>query len=192
MKKKNTLSKIATKENTKNAIEKANGASEFLLENKSLLILLGGGFVGYLIYKGIKRTTDAVAEVFTADEVDHINPEIQVNTSKLTISKEQAVIYAKSLLDAFNHEVFFTPATDEEKVKAVFDRLQSGDDFRMVYKIFGRRKRSVGKTPTYWIDKKFSDDYDLIYWLKAEISPTWDKALYQQVKARVESSGMPF
>ena len=190
---KKKIREIATKENAKTAIEKANSVSEYLLDNKSLLIVLGGGIVGYLVYRRIQKSADAVADIFKSDDPDHIIPDVSINDSKVTISKEQAKLLAKSLLDAFNHETFFgTRATDEEKVKGVFDKLKTGDDFRLVYTAFGRRKRFAGGTPTHWLDKKISDDYDLIYWLKEEVSEFWDSDLYHQVKARIESAGMLF
>lgn len=192
MKKKPRVSKIATRKNAKNAVTKANEFSSFLLENKSLLIVASGGVLSYFLYKRLKQSADAVTEVFQDVATDHINAEVSINYKNLTIDKEKAKILAKSLLDAFNETAFGFPATDEEKVKQVFDSLKTGDDFRLVYTIFGRRKRMGGRTPTVWLDKKLADDYDLLYWLKAEISPTWDKALFNQVKKRVVSADMPF
>ncbi|MDX8554948.1 hypothetical protein MK851_15135 [Tenacibaculum sp. 1B UA] len=168
MKKKTSVSKIATRNNAKKAVNKANEASAFLLANKPLLIAAGGSVVAYFLYKRLKQSADAVTEVFQDVANDHIEADLHINTGKLSIDKEQAKILAKSLLDAFNNTAFGLPATDEAKVQQVFDKLQTGDDFRLVYKIFGRRKRMGGKTPTVWLDKKLADDYDLIYWLKAE------------------------
>ncbi|WP_417800993.1 hypothetical protein [Tenacibaculum sp.] len=192
MKKKTSVSKITTRNNAKKAVSKANEASAFLLANKPLLIVAGGSVVAYFLYKRLKQSADAVTEVFQDVANDHIEADLHINTGKLSIDKEQAKILAKSLLDAFNDTAFGLPATDEAKIQQVFDKLQTGDDFRLVYKTFGRRKRMGGKTPTVWLDKKLADDYDLIYWLKAEISETWDRQLYHQIKQRVQSADMPF
>lgn len=192
MKKNKGISKIVTKNNTKEAVKKANDVSQFLLENKSLLVVAGGGLLAYFVYKRLKQSADAIGNVFKGEETDTIKVDVNVNNQKLTIEKEEAKILAKSLQDAFNDTFFGAPATDEAKVKQVFDKLQTGDDFRLVYKAFGRRKRIAGGTPTRWLDKKIADDYDLIYWLKAEISERWDSNLYKQIKERVQSAGMPF
>lgn len=187
------MGKIATKKN----IEKANEYSELLLQNKSLLMVVGAGVLGFIAYRQIKKTTgavsDAVSNVFKDVPTDHINTQLKVDSTKLTINNDRAKIFAKSLLDAFNDTTFFgSPATDEAKIQQVFNRLQTGDDFRLVYNHFGRRKRIGGGTPTKWLDKKMADDYDLLYWLKAEISETWDRSLYKQVKQRVQTAGLPF
>lgn len=187
------MGKIATKKN----IEKANEVSEFLLNNKSLLIVVGASVLGYVAYSKIKKTagavSDAVSNAFADVPTDHINATVTVNTQKTTINNAQGRLLAKSLLDAFNDTTFFgSPATDERKVEYVFDRLKTGDDFKLVYNIFGKRKRLSGGTPTRWLDKKMANEYDLIYWLKAEISETWDKSLFAKIKQRVQSAGMPF
>lgn len=187
------MGKIATKKN----IEKANEMSEFLLSNKSLLIVVGASVLGFIAYRQIKKTagavSDAVSDVFADVPTDHISADVNVNNQKTTITKEKAVILAKSLLDAFNDTTFFgSPATDERKVEYVFDQLKTGDDFRLVYNIFGKRKIINGGTPTTWFDKKIANEYDLIYWLKAEISETWDSSLFNKIKDRVQSAGMPF
>lgn len=197
MKKKTSLSKkvgeIATKKNVKKTIKKANDASNFIIENKNTFFIVGGLILGFFVVRQVKKGISSVGEVFKSDEVDFIKPEINPSIKNLTITSNQAVILAKSLLDAFNHTTFIgSRATDEVKVKETFEQIKTGDDFKLVYNAFGERKRFGGGTPTFYLDKKVADAYDLIYWLKEELDSYWDKEVYDLVKERVTSAGLIF
>ncbi len=179
--------KIATKEHLKKSIKKANDAGNFMAENKNAFLIGGGLILGFLVIREVKKGFDAVGDVFEVDDVDFIKPKINPDASNLTITSDGAVNLAKSLLDAFNDG-----GTDEEKVKAVFNTIKTGDDFKLIYNSFGLRKRILGGTPTNYFTKKTAEAYDLIYWLKAEIGSFFNSELYNIVKERVESAGLIF
>lgn len=179
--------KIATKEQLKKTIKKANDAGDFMVENKTAFLIGGGLILGLLVIREVKKGFDAVGDVFEVDDVDFIKPKINPDATNLTITSDGAVNLAKSLLDAFNDD-----GTDEEKVKAVFNTIKTGDDFKLIYNSFGLRKRVLGGTPTNYFTKKAAEAYDLIYWLKAEIGSFWNDELYNIIKERVESAGLIF
>ena len=197
MKKKTSLSKkvgkIATKKTIENTLKKANATSNFVIENKNAFLLAGVVILGIVAVRQVRKGIASVGHVFEADSVDFITPEIHPTTKNLTIDSDKAVNLAKALLDAFNYTTFFGyPGTEESKVKAVFEELKTGDDFKLVFNAFGMRKRFSGGTPTHYLDKKIADAYDLIYWLKAEIDSYWDQELYTMIKERVSSAGLIF
>lgn len=191
MKKKTSLSKkvggIATKENVKKSIVKANEAGNFIVENKNAFIIGGGLVLGFLAVRQVRKSFSSIGDALKADDVDFIKPKINPSSNNLTITSDEAVNLAKTLLDAFNDG-----GTDEEKVEAVFKKLQTGDDFKLVFNAFGLRKRIFGGTPTNYFTKKAAEAYDLIYWLKAEIGTFWNPSLYNIIKKRVESAGLIF
>ena len=191
MKKKTSLSKkvggIATKENVKKSIVKANEAGNFIVENKNAFIIGGGLVLGFLAVRQVRKSFSSIGDALKADDVDFIKPKINPSSNNLTITSDEAVNLAKTLLDAFNDG-----GTDEEKVEAVFKKLQTGDDFKLVFNAFGLRKRIFGGTPTNYFTKKAAEAYDLIYWLKAEIGTFWNPTLYNIIKKRVESAGLIF
>ena len=191
MKKKTSLSKkvggIATKENVKKSIVKANEAGNFIVENKNAFIIGGGLVLGFLAVRQVRKSFSSIGDDLKADDVDFIKPKINPSSNNLTITSDEAVNLAKTLLDAFNDG-----GTDEEKVEAVFKKLQTGDDFKLVFNAFGLRKRIFGGTPTNYFTKKAAEAYDLIYWLKAEIGTFWNPTLYNIIKKRVESAGLIF
>ena len=197
MKKKKSLSnkvgKIATKENVKKTIKKANETSSFIIENKNAFLLGTGVILGILAIREIKKSFQRVGEAFESEAVDFIEPEITPATNNLTISSQESVNLAKSLLDAMNATTFMgLPATDEQKIADVFKKIQTGDDFKLVFNAFAKRKRFAGGTPTSYVAKKTAEAYDLIYWLKAEVDPFCDETLYNTIKHRVESAGLIF
>ncbi|WP_299673259.1 hypothetical protein [uncultured Tenacibaculum sp.] len=184
---------IVKKENVKKAVVKANAAGNFIVENKTAFFVVGGIILGYMAIRKIQKGFNSVGEVFASDEVDFIKPVINPSSSNTTITSNDAVNIAKALLDAFNQKTaFHTPATDEKKIKEAFEKIKTGDDFKLVFNAFGLRKRMGGGTPTHYLDKKFADSYDLIYWLKAELDSYWDREVYNIVKQRVESAGLIF
>lgn len=183
---------VVTRKKAEKALKKTGS---FLANNQKPLLYVGGAvlgiFVGYKIYKGI---SDAINNVVKAPKTDYIEAPLEIDESEVTISENKATLLAKTLLDAFNHQDFLTmPDTDEEKIDAVFDEIKSGDDYKMVFKAFGRRPHTWGGTPTSWVDKQLlSSEEDLNFWLKNELDATYDKTLYEKVKSRAESAGMIF
>lgn len=185
--------KVATKEKVKKTIEKVNDTGNFIVENKTAFLVVGALLLGGIVIYNFRTGIKSVGKVLEADEVDFIDPNIEVLSKNLTINNKQAENLAKALLEAFNHTTFIgTRGTDEEKVKEAFTHIKTGDDFKLVYKAFGKRKRISGGTPIHWLDKKVAEEYDLVYWLKEELDSYWDKEIYNIVKEKVTSAGMIF
>ena len=188
MKKKKTSGKIAN-------ISLKN-IGKFIEENKKELLYVGAGILGVIViyktYKGLNSAQEAVTEFFEVPDTDYIDPAIRPNQSNLTITNEKAVLLAKALLDACNKKVLGLGDTDELKIKEVFTQLKNGDDYRLVFNVFGKRPRLLLGSPEGWLDKKLAEDRDLNYWLKAELDPYWDREVYNIVKQRVESAGFVF
>ena len=198
MKRKSSVSKrvgkVATKENAKKAV-KETGA--FIEKNQKQLLYLGGaiivGYFGYKIYRGIYKGAEAVGEILENPEVDTIKTELVVDPKNVTITKAQAEVLAKSLLDAFNHTILFgSPSSDKGKINQVFDTIKTGDDLRLVHKAFGFRKRAMGGTPTSYTGKKLSRAYVLTYWLKEEVPGWLNRSLYGKIEARFKTANIPF
>lgn len=198
MKRKNSVSKrvgkVVTKEKAKKAV-KETGA--FIENNQKQLLYLGGailvGYFGFKIYKGISRGAEVVGDILENPEIDDIKTELAVNPKNVTISKAQAEVLAKSLLDAFNHTILFgSPSSDKGKINQVFDAIKTGDDFRLVHNSFGYRKRAMGGTPTSYTGKKLSNAYDLTYWLKEEVPGWLNRSLYRKIEARFKTANIPF
>lgn len=198
MKKKTSTPKkqgrIVTK---KKAAETIKSTGSYIAENKKELLYLGGAillvYVGYKAYKGISKATETVGDILENPETDFIKVDLSVDNRNLTITEEDAKVMAKSLLDAFNETILFgSPSADTEKIEKVFDTLQTGDDFRLVYKAFGKRKRYGGGTPTYYLSKKLASEYDLTHWLKQEVSSFLYSDLYKKIEARLKSANIPF
>ncbi|SED22018.1 hypothetical protein SAMN04489761_4667 [Tenacibaculum sp. MAR_2009_124] len=190
--KKNSLSKkvgkIATKENAKKAIKETGG---FIAKNKKEVAYVAAGVVGifliYKIYKGLSK-----ASAIFDEKIQDVDVNIIVDSTKTTISKEQAQQYARTILDACNA---MQPlyGTDEEAIKQVFLKLKTGDDFKKVYKAFGKKDYNGNNSPPSSFIR-FLDNYtprDLIYWLREELSPS-DGQVYTIVKNRIESAGYSF
>ncbi len=191
MKKKTSkkVGKIATKETATKAVKKTG---DFLADNKKELLYVSAAIVlsvvGYRLYKSAVKS---ISEAFD-DKVDVVGVDVKINTSKTTISIEQAKQFAQVLLDAFNHKQPLW-GTDEAAILGVFNKLKTADDFKLVYKSFGYRQYNGYNSPPQGYFRHLDDYYprDLIYWLKEEIGPS-DGKVYQVVKSRIESAGMAF
>lgn len=108
------------------------------------------------------------------------------------INSIQANRYALQLLNAFNSKEPFY-GTDEKVVEQIFKDLSS-NDFKKIYKEFGQRDYNGYNSPPEGVFSGI-DDYekrDLVYWLRSEIHPTYDKNLYKIVQKVVKSSGFKF
>ncbi|WP_299134563.1 hypothetical protein [uncultured Tenacibaculum sp.] len=186
--------KIVTKEKAKKAVKETGS---FIAQNKKEILYVGGailiGYVGYKIYKGISKGAEAVGDILENPEVDSIKTDLVVNPKNLTITNAQAEVFAKGLLDAFNHTILFgSPSSDKEKINKIFDAIKTGDDFRLIHKTFGYRKRAMGGTPTSYTGKKLSKAYDLTYWLKEEVPGWLNRSLYKKIEARFKTANIPF
>ncbi|MFL0063734.1 hypothetical protein [Tenacibaculum maritimum] len=181
--------KVATKEKVKKTITTSGG---FLSDNKKNLLYVGGaiilGYTGYRIYKNVSEGLLTA----TQDLHESIPIDLSIDTQKATLSSEEAAKAAQQLLDAFNEASPFY-GTDEETIKQVFIKLKSAEDFKLVYKSFGKKNYNGNGSPPVGIWRHL-DNYsprDLVYWLKSELSPD-DGDVYQIVKERVESANWQF
>ncbi|WP_272149134.1 hypothetical protein [Tenacibaculum aiptasiae] len=164
----------------------------FLVDNQKELLYLGGAillvFAGYKIYKGASKGLSSLIE----DSSESVTIDVPINHINTTISNQEAQKYAQQLLDACNEAAPFY-GTDEELIKEVFQSLKTGEDFKLVYKFFGKKNYNGNGSPPVGIWRHL-DNYsprDLVYWLRAELSPR-DGDVYILVKERIESAGWKF
>lgn len=191
MKKKNKPTVTVAKKDVKKAVTKANDGAKFLMQNKYLLIAIGVGVGGYLVYRGVKKSINKATDFLKSEPDDYINGNLSVDKSKLTLTNDEARLLSKGLLEAFNDTNFGFPATDEKAIKDIFYKIKTPEDYQLVFNLFGRRPYISGGTPTLWFDKKRATDKDLDQWLKEELSPS-DGEVYRIVKQRLESAKHPF
>lgn len=179
-----TTNKITSKGK---AVAKKTG--EYASKNPKtvLYVLLGIGVVyaGYKIVSAISNPGDQ-------------NLDLQVGgtggtTSNATVTNQLAKNYAQQLLDAMNAK-YPVYGTDNDTIEAVFDKLKNGDDFIKVYNAFGTKDYNGYNSPPEgawsWLDSY--EKRNLVYWLKSELSSTFERTLYNKVKLRLESAGFTF
>lgn len=160
--------------------DKLVGAGNFVGKNyKPLLYLALAGAAAYVIFKVVKNVT-AAKELGPEDK--------KLDEKCASISDQQAQIYATQLYDSMKGV-----GTDENVIETIFKKL-TPCDFVKVYNKFGTQKYSGtilgGGEPT-WLGLQIGDysDYDLIEWLREELSETTDANAWKSIKSVVEPAG---
>ncbi|MCD8425557.1 hypothetical protein LNJ40_09640 [Tenacibaculum dicentrarchi] len=164
----------------------------FLADNTKEVLYVGGAILLIVVvYRAYKFSSNPFSEVLK-DKSEAVKINLQVDLSKATITKEEAQKYAQQLLDACNGAFPFY-GTDENLIKKVFEKLNNADDFKLVYKFFGRKNYNGYGSPPSGISRHLDnyDPKDLVYWLRAELSPK-DGQVYNMVKNRIESANWTF
>lgn len=146
----------------------------FIGENKMPLLYIGGAvlalFIVVPLIKRIRTILDPTEG--KATDTETVIKNINVNTSKATITENQARIMANQLVQAMS----VTSGTDEKEIQNVFNKLKNEDDVKLLYKTFGSR-------PYSWVNQGEASgvlfgafeklggfqDMDLVGWLKAEL-----------------------
>ena len=186
--------KIVTKEKATKTIK---STGNFIADNKKELLYVAGGIlvvvVGYQAYKNLKKGSEVVTDFISKDHVENVDVIVNTDASKITITKEQAQQFARTIYDACN---LMAPlyGTDEEAILEVFKKLKTGDDYKLVYQTFGMKEYNGNNAPPRSGWGRFFDVFaprDLNYWLRSELSPS-DGEVYQVVKERIESAGYSF
>jgi hypothetical protein len=148
--------------------------------------------LGYSVYKGIKNKINPDID----DDVDGVGGLPDPNQTTATITQTQAINYASQLLEAMNYmrNSWFFGGTDEDTINQVFDQLNSGNDFVLVFHAFGEKEYNGFNSPvegSEWLDSSY-EKKDLVYWLKSELSYAFEPTIFNKVKQRVESAGFVF
>ena len=135
--------------------------------------------VGYKIYKAV---TDKGGD-------NGVQLNLTYDPAKVTLDAAQATNIAAQLLNAMNRY-----GTNLDTVDAIFDKIITADDFKLVASKFGTRLyNGVGLPPEglpSWLDG--ATPLNLIDWLIEEIGYYPRPSVYNKVKARVESAGFVF
>lgn len=160
------------------------GAGEFVGKNyKPLLYLALAAAAGFILYRVVKKVT-------TGQSLGPDKKKLDEKCAK--ISDAQAQIYATQLYDSMKGM-----GTDENTIEEIFKKL-TPCDFIKVYNKYGTQKYSGtiltgGGEPT-WLGLQIGDysDYDLIEWLRAELSETTDRNAWSAIKNVVEPAGFTF
>jgi hypothetical protein len=161
--------------------DKLVGAGNFVGKNyKPILYLALAGAAAFVLYRVVKKVT-------TSPSLGPDGGKLNENCAK--ISDQQAQIYATQLYDSMKGL-----GTDEKVIESIFKKL-TPCDFVKVYNKFGTQKYSGtlltgGGEPT-WLGLQIGDynDYDLIEWLREELSETTDRNAWAAIKAVVEPAG---
>lgn len=160
--------------------------------------VVGGLVAVYLGYKLVKNVSNKIDNTFgETDFNDTVDGTGQGDVTNATITDAQAINFASQLLLAFNETTFLIHGTDEKTIDNIFNQLKNVSDFLKVYKAFGKKHYNGNGSPaTGWLDfvdfDIFIKELDLVGWLKAEISPSFDSQLYNKVKNIVEQAGFTF
>ncbi len=176
---------------TKESFSKGlDAVGEAVVTHKKALMYIGGAIavvtIAVTVVKGVKGGIGDFfnpgkkvkgATSFTDQPVDH---------SKVTISPEQASMYANQLYNAMKNA-----GTDKNTIKSIFKGLPA-ENYKMIYNAFKTRSYYVFGSPTIssWIFGY--DDLDLNEWLKKEISSSTDYTTYNLLEKVINSAGMAF
>lgn len=186
---------MATSISTKvtSALEKTGGLAKKNPVDTMYIIL--GAAVLFGAYQLVKNVGKASSRLLTGDPNidDKVNTSGANNpvTSRLSITRDQARIYAQQLLEAMNAKQPFY-GTDEATILAIFNKINP-DDFKLIYQMFGDKDYNGNNSPPqgWWSVLDSYEPHNLVYWLKSEIGPR-DGAVYTKVKSIVEQAGWAF
>lgn len=193
---KNTKRKARTAINNtgqaaKKGLEKTGG---FIAGNPKTALYIGIGIVGafalYKLLRGVQKGSEIVGDVFNPDIDNSIDVGV-IDASTAKISRQQAKVYARQLLDAMNHKAPFW-GTDEKTILEIFKRITPGD-FKLIFNEFGDKDYNGYNSPPSGILANL-DSYEprnLVYWLNAELS-SGDGEVYDRVKQIVNDAGFAF
>ena len=192
---KKEVGKIVTKENAQKTLK---STGNFIADNKKELLYVAGGvlvvIVGYQAYKNLKKGSEAVTDFISKDHLETVDITVNTDSSKITISQEQAQQFARTIFDACN-AMYPLYGTDENAILEVFKKLKTGDDYKLVYNAFGMKEYNGNNAPPrsgFWRMFDVFEPRDLNYWLRSELSSTFDSEVYKVVKQRIESAGYSF
>ncbi|MBL4669755.1 MAG: hypothetical protein JKY30_10900 [Flavobacteriales bacterium] len=180
-------------------IKKTKGAVSKTVEvvkKKPIVVAYAvGGIIGaVIIYKIVKGLTTSVDQIFNGDpNIDNNVGGTGGDTNLATITDQVAINFAQQLLDAMNEKAPLY-GTDENTIKAVFLKLNNGHDFIKVFKAFGMKDYNGNNSPPegIWSNLDSYEKRNLIYWLKKELHPFWDKKVFNIVKKKIELAGFVF
>lgn len=170
-------------------------SSEYLSKNGKTLLIGASVAVGLLvmwkIYRSFTRKSKTEEEREKEQQVQGVI-EQSINKQNLTITEQQAKNFAQQLLDAMDYAAPVY-GTDEDTIASVLKKIKTKDDFLLIFKAFGLKEyNGNGLPPTGWA--RHIDNYEprnLVYWLKAELSPR-DGEAYTLAKKFSEMAGFAF
>lgn len=149
----------------------------------------------YSLVKGAKNLGDQL----TGDGIDNKVEigRLRIDRSRLSITPEQARIFASQLLTAFNWTWPFPKiqGTDNDVVEGIFDRI-GPEDFKLIFLEFGDKDYNGFGSPPNNIGGGFqsvtgiSSKRNLVYWLREEFKLS--TPLRDKIKETVERAGFAF
>lgn len=202
--KKAALKKAKTKVVSKTK-EAAKKTGEYVSKNPktTAYIVIGAVaiYAGYKLFKAVKGAANVLSGDNVVSNIE-VGNALNVNNSNLTITPNQALIHAKSLLDAMNWEGWvyipiprYTSGTDTDVIDQIFSNITS-DDFKLIYQKFGKKHYNGTGSPQILEGVQdfigIAEERDLVYWLRSELNSFFDRSLFNKVKAIVEGAGFTF
>ncbi len=196
--------KTATRKIVDTVRKTATKAGASVVKNPISLLYVGGGILAVIAaYKLAKWAKDA-SDTVSGDNIDNTIPvRVIPDTSRTTITRNEARNFASQLLTAFNWKGFmllpyphYGEGTDNNVVKSIFDRINS-EDFKVMYQEFDTKDYNGYSSPPSNIGGGIQDALgisekrDLVYWLRSELD-FFDFSLKKRVKEIVEGAGFIF
>ena len=150
---------------------------DFLTKNATPILYIGGGIVIILIVSKVLKGIIGTNSLFGNSSTDTSN--VDVNTSNLTISSNDALLIAEGMYSAMNRI-----GTDEQSLFDLVTPLNK-DDLLLVIKTFGMRRYEPLLGTTAFL---LGQDQNLIGWLKGELGGS----SYTKMKALFDGKGVAF
>jgi hypothetical protein len=136
------------------------------------LPIIGIGIGVLAIRKMLKRNPDGTSSKVAPSLKDTV-----IQKENLTISASDAALFANTLYGAMQDF-----GTDEETIYSTIDKITTKDDMLLVIKAFGMKKYLWGAR-----DPWFGQEYNLIGWLRSELS----KKEVEKIKPKFDGWGIP-
>ena len=134
------------------------------------ILAIGIGVI--VIKKRLKRNPDGTSSKVAPSLKDTV-----IQKNNLTITTSDAALFANTLYGAMQDI-----GTDEETIYSTIEKINTKDDMLLVIKAFGMKKYLWGAR-----DPWFGQEYNLIGWLRSELS---NKEV-AKIKPKFDEWGLP-
>jgi hypothetical protein len=134
------------------------------------ILAIGIGVI--VIKKRLKRNPDGTSSKVAPSLKDTV-----IQKNNLTITTSDAALFANTLYGAMQDI-----GTDEETIYSTIEKINTKDDMLLVIKAFGMKKYLWGAR-----DPWFGQEYNLIGWLRSELS---NKEV-AKIKPKFDEWGIP-
>lgn len=153
-------------------VSRANKAALIGTGIRIAVPVLAIGMGVYAIRRMFRRNPDGTSSRVAPSLKDTV-----IDRSKLTVTPSDAALFANTLYGAMQDF-----GTDEETIYSIISKISTKDDMLLVIKAFGMKKYLWGAR-----DPWFGQEYNLIGWLRSELS---GKEI-AKIKPKFDNWGIP-